>query len=188
MVPSRVDAGTRDLDLLAALVIEALGEEGIQLAPGLIPSRVSMDLGPGNEPRLLGGPETVHSHLQAVSMHIDSGNEDSNAGRDLGRVVLCAGQDVIGLHAVATFLPGLPEHGVDPGLEAERVLLRIQKLLDALPPGLPAKWAVETREMEAHRAPISLRGGTPRPALQHLGLVPLVDHPATALAKERGGL
>src|SRR5207244_1456101 len=63
-----------------------------------------------------------------------------------------------------------------------------QELLHALSPGLPAQGAIETREMESHRAPVSLGRGAPLSVLQHLGLVPLLDEAAAALAMKLRGL
>src|SRR6187401_2057501 len=104
-------------------MIELLAEELIELVPGCFPTRVPMDLGEGDEPRLLACAEPVDGNFEAITLNVYASREHANSVWHLGCIVLGTRQNVIRLHGFTSHFPGLAKNRVHPGLEAEWILL-----------------------------------------------------------------
>src|SRR5439155_18821553 len=109
--------------------------------------RVPMELREGNEPGLLAGTVALHHGLQAIALDIDRRDQHADSDRYLGGITLEPREQGTRRHRVPALFPGLSQHRVDPGLQAERVFLHLEELAGALSPGFPAERRIERRKV-----------------------------------------
>jgi hypothetical protein len=183
VVAAGVDGGGAHRQVEPGGMREGRLQHHVEIGPEARPGRIAPEHAVVDHPRLLVAAPAEDLHLDPVALHVDARGQHGDGGGQRLAPVLAPGHQRIGRDGVARLvLPGLAQLGVDPDLQAGRVLADAAVLGGDLGPCLPR--GIERGEVEARGAAVALGGRAPFARGQQAGLLVLVVDAAAGLADQ----